>query len=393
MTALPAQLASSSRNIGTSSTQPSQASSLHPGTSRAAPIRPSPYTPDLRDLHPGPKNRLFLALRSSLPEEVDWALPCLVAASHDHTENFRLETWVDSVGILQDWPERWVTSLEAEVKLRESGVIILDWNRDENIERRATNALLVLRNASILPTNAKIICRATFLSLLHRFFSLPQDFLLEITIRTPEPVQHILVTLQSIFPHIHASQPVHHIFGRVLPNLLLESRDLGVINLLLPLIISGLTLSGALPPLEDLASHLLNTTTLTPPSPTLDLTLDLLISLTQNPHTAKHILSSPTFPAHLKTLIFLLEHSSKPYTASWDAAKALTGISVRNPASGAWMAEEASRRRSLEREKSQRLISAGIEVRGTVGDKSPGLSSAARGRLYAMAEPQRSISW
>jgi len=92
-------------------------------------------------------------------------------------------------------------------------------------------------------------------------------------------------------------------------------------------------------------------------------------------------------------LVLLLEHSSRPYTAQWDAAKALTGISVKNPAAGVGLAEELSRRRGMEREKNQRLVNAGIVVEGDVVDKSPGLSQAIRTRLYALTEPRRSVAW
>jgi chromatin structure-remodeling complex subunit RSC9 len=392
-TAVPARYGSSSGTIASTSSHhqaPARpaGSSSHQSQSRPSP-RYSPYTPELRDLHPGPKNRLLLSLRSTVPEEVDWALPRLVAASHDLAEQFRLETWVDSVGILIEYPNQWITHLEIEHQARNT----LPWTRDSILEKRATNALLILRNASLLPSNAKIICRATFLSLLHRLFSLPQDFLLEVTMKYPEPFQHILVILQSIFPHIGGSQPVHHIFGRVLPGLFIQTRDLGMIDLLLPLLISGLTLPGALQPIEELSKHLLVMITLTPPGNTLDLLLDLLISLTQNANTARQILSHHTLAAHLRSLTMLLQHSSRPYTAQWDAAKMLVGVTVRNPAAAIAVSEEVSRRRGVEREKNQRLVSAGLEVMGELADKPPGLSTLLKTRLYALAEPARSVAW
>jgi len=366
----------------------------------------SPYSPDPHELHAGAKNRLFLSLRSSIESEIDWALPRLVLASFEHPDHFRLETWVDSVGALQAWPEIWLEELEREAALmavrdglvngskREVLGAIPEWTNSTSTEFRAIHSLLVLRNASFVGNNAKIICRATFLAFLARFFALPIPFLLDVTLRSPEPVQHIFVILQSIFPHIHPSPPINRIFATVLPNLLIETRDLAMLNLLLPLLNSSFILPKLPPPPDTLVPHLLNLLTLQPPAPSLELTLDLLISLTLQSSLARSILALPTFPAYLKTLVMMLEHGARPTQASWEAPGSHS-LTVRNPASGAVEAEEASRRRAAAREAAQRNmeIFGGPGVLCDVGDEPPSLSQATKSRLYSLPEPRRSIAW
>jgi len=377
----------------------------HQSSSTHRPNR-SPYSPDPRELHPGAKNRLFLSLRSTIESEVDWALPRLVLATFDHSEHFRLETWVDSVGALQQWPELWLDELEREAALNDvrNGLIngakrlilgvIPEWINDPSVEARAINSLLILRNASFVGNNSKIICRATFLAFLARFFALPIPFLLEITLRSPEAIHHILVILQSILPHLQPSPPVHRIFTIILPNLLIETRDMAMLNLLLPLINSSFALSNLPPLLDALLPHLLNLLTLQQPAPLLELTLDLLISLTLQQPLTRSILSLPSFPAHLRTLVMLLEHGARPTQASWEAP-GTNSLTVRNPAGGAVQAEEASRRRAMEKGKAQKNmeIFGGPGVMRDVGDKPPSLGISMRNKLYALPEPGRSIAW
>ncbi|WVW83464.1 hypothetical protein I302_105485 [Kwoniella bestiolae CBS 10118] len=441
-----------------SRTLPPQSSLLTTTSRQIAPLphqhnqqRWTPYSPTPIELYPGPKNRLFLSLRSGLDEEVDYALPKLVVASFDEIDKFKLETWVDSVSALKEWPERWLEGLELEVAHtelqrqqrskhfssptsggREEGEEVIDldlkakvelalsvipsWTLPQTTIDRATNSLLVLRNASFTHSNAKIICRTSFLSFLNRFFSLPIDFLLELSLRTPEPIHHILNILQSIFPylpqqfHDNAEQQgeSRRIFSTVLPRLLVGTGDQAIIQNILPLLIQGLTNPQIIqfdhPTLSDLIDHLLNLIILRPtptsssstPPILLDLALDLLISLTQNTQYSKSILSHPNFSAHLKNLVLLLEYGSRQTQATWDNAHSLTGKVIRNPASDYVRIENASKRRRMERDQSQKMmeIFGGPGVRGVnVGDKPPVLNKGTRERLFAMREPNRSIAW
>ncbi|WWD01731.1 hypothetical protein V866_008677 [Kwoniella sp. B9012] len=400
----------------------------------------TPYSPSPIELYPSPKNRLFLSLRSGIDEEVDYALPRLVVASFDEVEKFKLETWVDSVGALKEWPEKWLEGLELEVAhdhLRESRrikeklgedngeeVVDLDldlalsiipsWTIPPSTIDRATNSLLVLRNASFTHSNAKIICRTSFLSFLNRFFTLPLDFLLELSLKYPEPIHHILNILQSIFPYLAGQQEkqqqdeIRNIFSKILPSLLVHTRDLAMIQNILPLLILGLTNNTYShfdnTTLSQLIDHLLNliilrptpTSTNTTPPILLDLTLDLLISLSQNTLYAKSILLHQSFSAHLKNLVYLLEYGSRQTVANWDNPLSLTGKVVRNPASDYIRIENASKRRRMERDQNQRQmeIFGGAGVKNVdVGDKPPVLERSTRERLFAMREPNRSIAW
>jgi len=385
--------------------QPVASSSTSHGAppGRAQQPRYSPYTPSIHELHPGPRNRLFLALRSGIPSEVDWALPRLVAGSYDVLEHFKLETWIDSVGALQYWPERWVDGLEvvSAAHAIRSGLpapkaaqaTVPEWTLDPAVEKRATESLLVLRNASFGLNNSKLICRATFLGLLDRFFALPLDFLVDVLVSYPEMVSHILTILSNILPHLHPSPPVLQIFAKVLPVLLVQSRDTAMIQLLLPILITTATLPN-LPSLPDnLIPHLLMLVSTRPASPLLDLLLDALLTLSSLPAYSRQILSSPDLGRYLKTLVPILRHGATPYNAQWDSSHLLAGRTVRNPASSAGVAEAASQRRAAAREDAQAKLDRGERVEAEVGDKMPVLSETIKARLYAMPEPKRSIAW
>ncbi|WWD15672.1 hypothetical protein CI109_100094 [Kwoniella shandongensis] len=401
-------------------------SSQHPSHSHSAPQQPrwTPYHPSSIELHAGARNRLFLAIRSTIDEEIDWALPRLVVASFDQPEAFQLETWMDSVSVLKEWPERWLDGLEKEATVAEirAGRLeeefgeersnkrqrrklvnqalgaLPEWSNDPIIETRATNSLLVLRNASFTTSNAKIICRTSFLSFLDRFFSLPIPFLLEVMLRTPEPFHHILTIVQSIFPNLSqiSSPQVTRIFGEVFPRLLVETRDQAMMGNLLPLVISGMTISNLPPPPTELITHLFRQLVIRPSSGNiLELTLDLLISFSLNPIHARTILSQPDFPAHLRSLVVLLEHRAQPKTRSWENDLGNPGTIYRNPAGEAVRAEFASRRRAIERDIAQRNMEVfgGRGVLSEVGDKPPAMSEMVKKKLYAMREPARSIQW
>ncbi|WVF72352.1 hypothetical protein IAT40_007167 [Kwoniella sp. CBS 6097] len=400
------------------------------------------YHPKPSELIMSARNPLFLSLKSGIDEEIDYALPKLVVASFDERDKFLLKYWMDSISALKEWPEKWIESLEHEAALDElrkasrsiQGQLDLEVGaegsskkrkveiyRDQEQERialgsipewttppstlqRATNSLLVLRNASFHNSNAEMLCRASFLTLLDRFFVLPISFILDLSLRYPEPVHHIFTIVQSIFPYLQPEAEVKRIFSLIFPKLLIETRDSAMIGNLLPLIISGLTVPSMPPPPTQLIPHLLQLLVLRPvqqySTPTassqiLELTLDLLISLSLNGHNARSILSQPNLSAHLKSLTLLLEHNAQPIIKSQDAPTHTLGRSVRNPASEGVRIGTATERRKKEREVNQRQMEAygGPGVRVEVGDRSPVLSQAVKDRLYAMPEPARSISW
>ncbi|OCF35342.1 hypothetical protein I317_07197 [Kwoniella heveanensis CBS 569] len=407
------------------------------------------YHPAPSELVMNARNPLFLSLKSGIEEEIDYALPKLVVASFDEREKFLLKYWVDSVSALKVWPEKWVESLEQEAALdqlrktsrassfdpaqvlEETGGLaeegsskkrrveisredeqerrialgaIPEWTIPPSTLQRATNSLLILRNASFHNSNAEMLCRASFLAFLDRFFQLPIAFILNLSLRYPEPVHHIFTIVQSIFPYLRPEAQVKRIFAVIFPKLLIETRDSAMMGNLLPLIISGLTIPSLPAPPPDLIPHLLQLLVLRPvqqyPSPTassqiLELTLDLLISLSLNGHNARAILSQPNLSAHMKSLTLLLEYNAQPVIKPLDAPSHTLGRSVRNPASEGTRIGMATERRRKEREVNQRQMEAfgGPGVRVEVGDRSPVLSQAVKDRLYAMPEPARSISW
>ncbi|WVQ98579.1 hypothetical protein IAU59_005707 [Kwoniella sp. CBS 9459] len=410
----------------------------------APPTHRTMYHPAPTELVMNARNPLFLSLKSGIDEEIDYALPKLVVASFDEREKFLLKYWVDSVSALKEWPEKWIESLEQEAALEHLREVsrttqghtsesvgnatdgegsskkrkvdisqaqrqlalgaIPEWTTSPSTLQRATNSLLVLRNASFHNSNAEMLCRASFLAFLDRFFTLPISFILDLSLRYPEPVHHILTIVQSIFPYLRPQAEVKRIFAVIFPKLLIETRDSAMMGNLLPLIISGLTIPSIPPPPAELIPHLLQLLVLRPAqqysTPTassqiLELTLDLLISLSLNGNNARSILSQSNLSAHLRSLTLLLEHNAQPIIKALDAPSHTLGRSVRNPASEAIRTSAATERRKKEREMNQRQMEAfgGPGVRVEVGDRSPVLSQAVKDRLYAMPEPARSITW
>ena len=406
---LPSQPSSSTYRAptpgGGSSSQPRQSHNSH-------------YSPFPAELHQGAKNRLFLCLRSDIPSEVDWALPRLVAGSYELLDQFDVSVWVDSVLVLQRWPERWVEQLEREVayetlhgdtetapvvvgggenkkRKREAALGALpSWTSDPATRRRACDCLQVLRNASLRESNAKHMARAHLVSFLDRFFALPLSFLFDLSVRHPEPVLHILYILQSIFPLLPSKEIPARVLHTVLPGLLLQTRDTAMILALLPLLISAQSLRDASPPEPAFVDHLMMLVTLSS-TKILEMSLDLLISLTQNAQTARAMLADPAFPRHLKGLTILLEHSARPFQAAFDPPKEYHAVPLRNPAGMSAQADDAVRRRAIEREKAQAVMRAhgGQGWVVEVGDKPPVLASNVKKRLYQMREPLRSVQW
>ena len=424
-----------------------------PTTHAPAPPRPPHYVylPTLADLALGPRNRLFLALKSDIPSEVEWALPKLVTGSYAAGDRFRLEGYVDGVSSLLKWPRRWVKQLagpSAPINRprrmgSRDGTLDMDLDVDQPLElssssqydrpepalwtypsyaascdpivlKRATESLMVLRNAAFAvpsegrSSNAEHVARSDdYIEFLVEFFTLPLDKLLETTLEYPEPVIHLFALLAFTLPFLPLgprrysshTTALEKIFSTTLPRILIQSRDAAMMHLVLPLLISTASLPSFSPDLE-LILHLLKLITIpsAPSSPTLDLTLDLLVALTlASPSNSLSILASPNFPAHLRGLVQLLEHEVKRTITISDPPAHLIGKLVRNPANSTFLAEEASRRRGLQRDKAQKIIADGGSVEGLglgeTGDKPPGLSPGIRNKLYAMSEPRRSIAW
>lgn len=391
-----------------STTHLSHSQSPHASTSRQ-PSTPSPFSPHENELHPGPRNRLFLALRSGVPSEVDWALPRLVVGSYEHPERFKLELWVDSISALIYWPGVFISQLEkssiitgvrngtiASKKRKLISALIPEWTDDPVVEKRATESLLVVRNCSFIPNNAILMCRESLLDLIERFFQLPYDCLLETTVKYPEFTSHLLSIIQGILPNLKSpSSSILSIFAEILPKLLVDTRDNAMINHILPILIHVGSLPNLPPIPTDLIPHILNLITLTPPTPLLELLLDLLFVLSSNSTYCRQILTHPNFPGYIKNLIPLLEYGAKPYLAMWDPKPHLMGKTVRNPASGTIQAVQAMRRRGTEREAAQRVMAEtnGEGVFNEVGEHPPVLSQSTRNLLYTLPEPQRSITW
>lgn len=376
----------------------------------AQPLAMHPHTPSSRELHPGPKNRLFLSLRSGIDDQVDWALPRLVLASFDRPELFTLESWIDSVTALREWPDRWLDDLEREAAHKEllrepaasepSSSVALgsvpEFTRNPVVEARANLSLQIIRNASFAPVNARLLARTSFVDFVLRFFGLPLEFVLDVALRSPEIVQHLIVILQSVYQYLpETSTAVIRLLTEVLPTLATKTRDMGILTLVLPVLIMTFQSPTYPPPPPGFIQHLLYLITLSPPAKLLDLVLDLLAAMVPQPAYARMILCDPCFPAHLKQLAILLDHGASASEMSIAPPPATRANKAVNPASTTTFARQGALRRRAERDADQKRMEmfGGPGVHREVGDKAPELSEAIKRELYIMTEPKRSIAW
>lgn len=365
------------------------------------------YLPTLEQLHPGPANRYILALRSGVPSEVDWALPRLVTASYEYGDRFNVSAWTDAASALMDWPELWLEDLRQKAALeqaRRDGAIgevmgsVPSWTANPATERRATESLLIMRNASCSLANAKHMARPQLINFLYGFFDLPHEVILDTLLQSPEPVLHLLVILQSTLPYMTRNAQLDSLFLIDLPAILLDTRDAAVLTLLIPLIIAYLTILGKQAPPHlpaRLPIHLVHLLALSPPSPIFEYTLDLLVALTIHSAPSLGILSDSGIAGHLKTLARVLEHGAVQRTTEMSVPVWSMGGIAPNPASTITLVEDASKRRAAARAEAHAIFlqTGHIPSFPDLGIRPPQIDSHLRRKLMVMKEPDRSIAW
>lgn len=365
------------------------------------------YGATQHELKPGPRNPLFLGLRSGIESEVDYALPRLVLASFEYQDKFLLEHYIDSVSALREWPEQWLDQLEREyaysqllrnggdAKARAALGAVPSFTRNPVVEARATYSLQVLRNCSFVAQNARTISRTTFIDYVTRFFDLPPDFLLEVVARSPEASQNLLCIIQQTCKFFYFGPPIYKLLSEVLPYLAIHTRDSAILQLTLPILITTYQVPTFPSPPDAFIQHMLYLLTLTPPPPLLEMVLDLLAAMTPQSTYARTILSEPSIAAHLKQLVILLEHGAKTTEVAWEPPSAMRGKNVFNPASASALARQAALKRQRQREIDQPRMQmfGGPGVFREVGEAAPMLNPSIKRELYTMSEPKRSIAW
>ncbi|GMK55732.1 hypothetical protein CspeluHIS016_0207880 [Cutaneotrichosporon spelunceum] len=361
------------------------------------------------ELRAGPRNPLFLMLRSGLDSEVDYALPRLVLASFEYSDKFLLENYIDSVSALCEWPERWLDQLEREHAYREllrTGSDGDEFDRkalgavpeltaNPVVEARAIYSLQVLRNCSFVNQNARAIARTPFVNFVTRFFDLPLPFLLEIAARSPEAIQHLLLLIQQIATYLYVGPPIYKLLAGVLPNLATQTRDSAVLQLIIPTLITVFQVPTFPPPPDAFIQHMLYLLTLNPPPPLLAMVLDLLAALAPHAQYARAILSDPSIAAHLRQLAILLEHQAKTHEMAFEVSSKARGKNVYNPAAASHLSREAAMKRQRQREidQPQMEVFGGPGVFREVGTAAPSLNPSIKKELFVLSEPKRSIAW
>ncbi|CAK9781521.1 hypothetical protein CC85DRAFT_282658 [Cutaneotrichosporon oleaginosum] len=371
--------------------------------------RPNIYGATAHELRAGPRNPLFLMLRSGIDSEVDYALPRLVLASFEYSDKFLLEHYIDSVSALREWPERWLDELEREHAYYE--LLRAGRNGDELarkalgavpaftanpvVEARASYSLQVLRNSSFVGQNARTISRTSFINFVTRFFDLSPPFLLEIVARSPEPVQHILILLQQISPYLYVGPPIYKLLSEVLPYVATNTRDSTVLQLVIPILITAFQVPTFPPPPDSFIQHMLHLLTLNPPPSLLSMVLDLLAAVAPQAPYARTILSDPSISAHLRQLTILLKHQAKTHEMALEVPPEVRSKNIYNPAAAAHLSRQAAMKRQRQREidQPQMEVFGGPGVQREVGTVAPTLNPSIRKELYTLSEPKRSIAW
>lgn len=124
---------------------------------------------------------MILSLRSPLPHEIDWALSRLCMASTDFNERFNLEKWPGSVDALLEYPLQLVTFAANEPARWGEAVWEFASMEQREVQRRATESLLVLRNAGLNEImNGKVLGRSYKLrGFIEAFVALPETVLID----------------------------------------------------------------------------------------------------------------------------------------------------------------------------------------------------------------------
>lgn len=367
------------------------------------------YGATAHELRAGPRNPLFLMLRSGIEGEVDYALPRLVLASFEYSDKFLLEHYIDSVSALREWPEQWLDQLEREHAYdellragrggdelaRKALGAVPAFTANPVIEARATYSLQVLRNCSFVSQNARTVSRTSFIDFVTRFFDLPPPFLLEVAARSPEAIQHLLLLIQQMTPFFYVGPPIYKLLSEVLPHLAMHTRDSTVLQLIIPILITAFQVPTFPPPPDAFVQHMLYLVTLNPPQPLLAMVLDLLAAIAPQAQYARTILSDPSIAAHLRQLTILLEHQAKTHEMAIEVTSKARGKNVYNPAAASHLSRQAAMKRQRQREidQPQMEVFGGPGVFREVGTAAPSLNPSIKKELYTMSEPKRSIAW
>jgi chromatin structure-remodeling complex subunit RSC9 len=342
------------------------------------------------DLRGGLSNRLFLSLRSGIPSEVDWALHHLLAVSHERDTEFELVKWPGSVEGLLEVVEDWV--LDVTLRAKESdgeAAHVLSSHDELDRERRATDAILVLRNAAHLKDENKVVIAGVlarpsayansrtaqqvktmtstttrkylpsrFLLTFNEIFgTLPMDQLIRLSLRAPEPLIYLLdlfvlcmpqscpghpfrILKQNTRPvHPHTVDILQRLMLDILPKLYINSSDLAIIVVIMQIYLHSP--KPFTPSMNVLAPKLLPNLLLTPtsingmPSPyprNLALfSLDLLYALTINEAAALTLLKLPDVDAWIRVILGLTGWNTKREPHSWRQPERMAGRKVPLP--------------------------------------------------------------
>ncbi len=344
------------------------------------------------DLRGGLSNRLFLSLRSGIPSEVDWALHHLLAVSHERDNEFELVKWPGSVEGLMELVEAWVTDVTSRAKERDGEAAHVLSSHDElDRERRATDAILVLRNAAHLNAENKVMIAnvlarpstyassrtaeqikamvstttttrkylpSRFLLAFNEIFgTLSMDQLIRLSLHAPEPLIYLLDLFVLCMPqscpghpfrlpkgntrpvHPHTVDMLQRLMLDVLPKLYINSSDLAIIVVIMQIYLHSP--QAFTPSLDVLAPKLLPNLLLTPtsingmPSPyprNLALfSLDLLYALTVNEAAALTLLKLPDVDAWIRVILGLTGWNTKREPHSWRQPERMAGRKVPLP--------------------------------------------------------------
>ncbi|KAG7575368.1 hypothetical protein FFLO_00358 [Filobasidium floriforme] len=367
------------------------------------------------NLRPSTNNRLFLSLRSGIPTEVDYALEELVHLTHAGRIN--LSDFPGSVEALLDLVEGWVEDVEREsaasaVGFQTSGdteatvsafgsrssTTVLGLGIDQptvDRERRATDALLVLRNAVFAGEDVEnATAKQNKQVVIWTIPGVPIHGLLRATMKRPEPMLYMLDLLIALFPSLVSL--LEEAEAPTLPELFLTTGDVGFIvplDQLFTLVPAHYLPSARLIP--KLISFLLLTPAL------LTNSLNLLYHITQEVTTSMSVLKDPEIVNYLRILTRLVKWDARELSLALKHAGQV-GTYIESPEPGALKLQAVDKKDAYGKHyTSQQTI--GVALKQDDGKDDTGesvglgpvvkMSDERRRRIRSMKEPERAHAW
>ncbi|KDQ20295.1 hypothetical protein BOTBODRAFT_27711 [Botryobasidium botryosum FD-172 SS1] len=256
-------------------------------------------------LEPTPSNRMVLALRSGIDDEVSWALLRLANLSNEHGHRFNLAAIPGLTDALFLWPQEFIAAYREE-QLRHA--LFAPTTSSASCQKHAVESLLVLRNASLLETNAThLFNHSRMIPTIADILSLP-----DIADAYPEFLYYALELLQSLAPNVVLPAPDSADTQPIPLSALYDIAKTTTDRTMLIAVFSALTLILSHPSnvshtqISSISPAIL-VLPLSTDTPLLTAALDYIFTVLMHPPAAKAFLLRLEMPSTVKMLVALLK--------------------------------------------------------------------------------------